>query len=42
MQRPGLGEHDAQDLLHLVELGLVADQRRRSWTTGSPRSSARQ
>ena len=25
---PGLGEHRAQDLLDLVELGLPADQRR--------------
>src|SRR5262249_60072372 len=26
--RPGFGEDGAEDLLHLVEVGLVADQRR--------------
>lgn len=38
----GIGEHAAQDGFDGVELGLSANQRGATWTTGSPRSSVRQ
>ena len=39
---PRLGQHAAQDLLDLVELRWPMISGGASWTTGSPRSSARQ